>query len=104
MTSIYDFIDTVNEKLFRRTQIDMTRVSADKLGFRDNRAGYTLYIDEECIIVDKNDDRMLQYYGGFEYVDKEFRIEIGDYVIYTNGDSRVADCLERYYDEAEAEQ
>lgn len=102
MNSIYDFIEDVNEKLFRRTD-NMTRVSADKLGL-DIRAGYTLYIDEECIIVNKNNDRMLQYYGGFEYVDKEFRNEIGDYVIYTNGDSRVADCLERYYEEAEAEQ
>ena len=75
----------------------MEKVKANKLGL-DIRAGYTLYIDEECIIVDKNDDRMLQYYGGFEYVDKEYRIEIGDYVIYSNCDDRVSDCLERYYD------
>jgi hypothetical protein len=103
MTSIYDFIEDVNEKLFRRTD-NMTRVSADKLGL-DIRAGYNLYIDEECIIVDRHYDRMLQYYGAFEYVDKEFRNEIGDYVIYTNGDDRVLNCLERYYDmEAEAEQ
>ncbi len=102
MTSIYEFIDDVNEKLYRMVQ-KMEKVKANKLGL-DIRAGYTLYIDEECIIVDKNDDRMLQYYGGFEYVDKDFRNAIGDYVVYMNGDSRVADCLERYYGEAEAEQ
>lgn len=97
MTSIYDFIDDVNEKLYRRTE-NMTKVTADKLGL-DIRAGYTLYIDEECIIVDKNNDRMLQYYGGFEYVDKDLRNAIGDYVIYTNGgDDRVARCIDYYYD------
>lgn len=103
MDSIYDFIDDVNEKLYRRTSYMMTKVTADKLGL-DIRAGYTLYIDEECIIVDKNNDRMLQYYGGAEYVDKEFRSEIGNYVIYLNGDDRVRGWLERYYEEAEAEQ
>ena len=102
MLSIYDFIDELNDKLCTRTQ-NMTLVSADKLGL-DIRAGYRLFIDNECIIVDKRNDRSLQYYGGFEYVDKDFRNEIGDYVIYTNGDDRVLNCLERYYDmEAEAE-
>jgi hypothetical protein len=44
---------------------------------------------------------VLQYYGGFEYVDASARTECGDYVIYTNDDSRVADCLEYYYEQLE---
>ena len=101
MDSIYDFIESLNEKVYLRTQ-EMETVKATEIGL-DHRIGM-LYIDEECIIVDKNNDRMLQYYGGAEYVDKEFRSEIGDYVIYTNGDDRVRGWLERYYEEAEAEQ
>lgn len=96
MTSIYDFIEDVNEKLYRMVQ-EMECVSARELGL-DARCGM-LSVNEECIIVDKNNDCMLQYYGGFEYVDKDFRNAIGDYVIYTNGDDdRVARCLEYYYD------
>ena len=102
MNSIYNFIEELNDKLCTRTQ-NMTLVSANMLGL-DIRAGHRLFIDNECIIVDKRNDRDLSYYGGFQYVDKDFRNEIGDYVVYMNGDSRVADCLERYYGEAEAEQ
>ncbi len=103
MNSIYNFIEELNDKLFTRTQ-NMTLVSANMLGL-DIRAGYRLFIDNECIIVDKRNDRSLQYYGGAEYVDKEFRSEIGDYVIYTNGDDRVSGWLEYYYDSvAETEQ
>jgi DNA-binding transcriptional MerR regulator len=50
------------------------------------------------LIVRKDEDRTLQYYGGFEYVDKDARTEVGNYVIYTNDSDRVADCLEQYYE------
>jgi hypothetical protein len=99
MNSIYNFIEELNDKIYTRTQ-NMTLVSADKLGL-DNRAGYRLFIDNECIIVDKRNDRDLSYYGGFQYVDKDFRNEIGDYVIYTNGDDRVLMCLTNYYEVTE---
>lgn len=101
MRSIYDIIDTLNEKMYRFVQ-ELECVKASELGL-DSRCGM-LSVNEECIIVDKRNDRTLQYYGGFEYVDKEFRQEIGDYVIYLNGDERVLGHIERYYEKAEAEQ
>lgn len=101
MRSIYDIIDTLNEKMYRFVQ-ELECVKASELGL-DGRCGM-LSVNEECIIIDKRNDRMLQYYGGFEYVDKEFRQEIGDYVIYLNGDERVLGHIERYYEKAEAEQ
>lgn len=68
----------------------------------DQRASYGgVWIDlrnEEFVAVTKNADRSLQYYGGFEYIDKEYRKEYGDYVFYMNeqnGDGRVASCFER---------
>ena len=83
--------------------MDMDCVKATQLGM-DIRAGYKLYVDEDCIIVDKRNDQSLQYYGGMEYVDKEFRSEIGDYVIYLSNAGRVADCLDAYYSEKEEEE
>lgn len=102
MKSIYDFLDDVNEKMERRV-FDMNSVycSRTNIGL-DERCG-RIFIDEECIIVPKSNRRVIDYYGGFEYVDKEFIQEIGDYVVYLNGDERVLGHIERYYESLEAE-
>lgn len=100
MKNIYDLIDDVNEKI-RDMILDMEYVKADKLGL-DNRCG-RLYVNEDCIITEKHNDRLLQYYGGFEYVDKDYRNEIGDFVIYLRDEERVLNHIDRYYEQAEAE-
>ncbi len=68
----------------------------------DDRSSYGgLYVDvrnEEFIAVTKQADRVLQYYGGFEYIDKEFRKEYGEYVFYLaepDEGGRVNGCFER---------
>jgi hypothetical protein len=68
----------------------------------DQRASYGgLWVDvrnEEFIAVKASDDRVLQYYGGFEYIDKEFRKEYGGYVFYLaepDEEGRVNGCFER---------
>lgn len=68
----------------------------------DERATYGgLHVDvqnEEFIACKASDDRVLQYYGGFEYIDKEYRKELGGYVFYLtepDGDGRVNGCFER---------
>lgn len=68
----------------------------------DRRAAYRLFVTEEVIAVIKSNDRSLQYYGGFEYVDKDYRIEIGGWVFYSAEDDRVADHLSRIFDEETA--
>jgi len=72
-----------------------------KLGL-DQRAAYSgIYVDvenEEFVAIGGGSDRILQYYGGFEYIDKEFRYEMGGYVFYLtepDGDGRVNACMER---------
>lgn len=97
MMSIYDFIDDLNEKMERRI-FDMNSCNCydTKIGL-DGRCG-RIYLDEECIIIEKSRRGNLDYYGGFEYVDKDFIQEIGDYVIYLNGDERVLGHIERYYE------
>lgn len=39
----------------------------------DKRAGYKLFITEDVIACRVNDDKALQYYGGFEYVEQDCR-------------------------------
>lgn len=67
----------------------------------DQRASYGgMWADlrnEEWVAVKKDEDRVLQYYGGFEYIDKEFRKELGDYVFYLtepDEEGRVNSCFE----------
>jgi hypothetical protein len=72
-------------------------VMAEDLGL-DRRAGYRLWIHEQGIAVPKDSDGSLQYYSGFEYIDKSLRREYGDWVIYAAEDSRVQDCIDRYFD------
>lgn len=62
----------------------------------DRRAAYRLFVIDDVIAVTKGDDRNLQYYGGFEYVDKEYRKELGNWVFYSAEDDRVAGHLDRY--------
>lgn len=99
--SIYDLIDSVEEKTRRFVNENMDLVSATKLGL-DQRCG-RLFVNEDGIAVDLGSDRTLQYYGGFEYVDKEYRHELGDFVFYTVDDDRVRDHVESYYAEEEVE-
>lgn len=69
---------------------DATETSAKTFGL-DPRAGYQLWLtaEHDAIGVTKARDGQLQYYGGFEYVDKDCRFELGDYVFYSAEDSRV---------------
>ena len=63
----------------------------------DKRSSYgKIYVDEyfSMMIVSKRNDRVLQYYGGFEYVNKEYRQEAGSYVIYHSDDERVQEHLD----------
>jgi hypothetical protein len=72
----------------------MSAVSAKELGL-DPRSCYgTVYVSDEGLAVEKHNDRGLQYYGGFEYVDADDRYELGEYVFYTADSDRVRDCID----------
>jgi hypothetical protein len=93
MQSILDYIDEVSDTANRLVN-EMELVSADKVGL-DIRVG-RLWVSEDCVVTTKARDRNLQYYGGFEYVDKDCRNELGDFVVYVRDDGRVQDCIERW--------
>jgi len=99
MNTFKNFI-TNADKLVQSMVEAMIEVLPEDIGL-DKRSGYRLFICEDGLATHKLEDKNLQYYGGFEYIDKEYRKEYGDWVFYTLGDSdeRVEDCLKRFYDE-----
>lgn len=99
MNSIYNFIEELDEQMRRRVSA-MKYGPAEEFGM-DRRAAYRLWADRDCIIVSAGDDRHLQYYAGFEYVDKDFRYELADYVVYLAEDERVRDHLEQFFEKVE---
>ena len=98
-----DFCEQMTEKA-RQITAQMTEVSAEQLGLDRRSFWGCAYVDESAIVVIKDQDRTLQYYGGFEYVDKDYRREVGDYVFYLAEDSRVKGHIDRYYGVEETEE
>ena len=90
---LFELIDNVTE-LTDTFVGDMVKVNSKQLGL-DNRCG-SLFVTPDCIAVYKGNDRTLQYYGGFEYVDRDYRYEFGEFVFYSAEDNRVRDHLETY--------
>jgi len=99
MATFYEVFEDLNEKLAALVST-LPEVLPEDLGL-DRRAGYRIYVAEDGLVVSKSDDRSLQYYGGFEYVDKEYRVECGDWVFYSSEDDRVSACLERFEEEVD---
>ena len=80
----------------------MDPVKPQELGL-DGRCGWDFWVNKDCIVVEKGTDSVLQYYGGFEYVNKASRSEVGDYVIYLATDDRVREHIEQYFSNEDAE-
>jgi len=95
MTTACDFIETLNDQVENFLADHATRVNgAADIGL-DPRAAYQLWVTIDSVVVRRSEDRLMQYYGGFEYVDKLHRHEIGDYVFYLGDeDDRVGECIE----------
>jgi len=93
--NIETLLDTVNNMMQTKVS-NMRKFKPDEIGL-DYRCG-SVWVDSECIIISKNNDRSLQYYAGFEYVDNiSNRVELGEYVVYidTNeDDERISDVIE----------
>ena len=99
--SIVNLIDEVRE-ITDTFVAGMQREPASRLGL-DERCGM-LWVDEDAIVAEKGS--RLDYYGGFEYVKGEDRVEVGDYVVYFATSERVADaieCLMEFDGECESE-
>lgn len=65
---------------------------------------FNMWVSEESLIVGKNDVRILDYYGGFEYVDKEHRFDAGLYVVFSNEGKRVKEVIDQLLDLVEEDE
>ena len=83
-------------QLTDRYLASLRQTDAEALGM-DPRAGYRLYVSEEEIVVRRDNQGALEYYGGFEYVDADDKLTIGDLIVYRSGSDRVADALHLYF-------
>ena len=94
-----DMLESVNSIVHNHV-MNMRQVSANLLGL-DSRCGRAWVNDFFVVCDDRNG---FDYYGGFEYVDKDHVTLIGGFKFYSSQDSRVRDCLECLADHDEAEQ
>ena len=78
----------------------MEITNAEALGL-DARAGSELFVGPDGMAVESRYDRALRYYGGFEYINDMDRIQLGDYVFYSNRATRVSECLDYFLEEVE---
>ncbi len=92
--STLDMIDAINEVVERNIRNQFTQVPASDLGL-DNRCGRVMVdVVDEVIAVPNHNIRMLDYYGGFEYITEgDGRITVGDYTFFTSDNERVNDCF-----------
>ena len=92
--STLDMIDAVNEVVERNIR-KFDQVPASDLGL-DIRCGRLMVdIVDEVIAVPNHNIRMLDYYGGFEYIKEgDGRVTVGDYTFFTSDNERVNDCFE----------
>ncbi len=87
-----DMLDAINEVVERNIHENFERTNGNDVGL-DMRVG-TLYINTQDRVIASNNQRSLEYYGGFEYIDKEMVTTVGDWTFY-QGD-RVDECIDTY--------
>ena len=65
----------------------------------DRRAmPYRMHANEHMLCVPAPSCRSLDYYGGFEYVGDDHRMQVGNWIIYSTEDSSVRQVVERMLD------
>lgn len=96
-TSAFDLVEDIEHRVEAYVREACKPALAQDLGL-DQRAAYGLWVsnDNEAIIIRKAQKRSMEYYGGFEYVDREHVREMGNYVFYFRECERVHGHLEEY--------
>ena len=70
-------------------------VSASQVGL-DIRCGMVYVSPEEDFVAVSGNGTMINYYGGFEYIDSDYITAAGNMIFYSGEVERVQDCI-RYY-------
>ena len=84
------------EELVEDFLADSEEVRPEQLGL-ESRAGWGLRVHSDYIAVPSSGKKSLEYYGGFEYIDEDYRMVIGDWTFYLSEDGRVQTHLAQYF-------
>lgn len=87
---------TVEQFLKDSNAVEIGAHGLDDLGL-DFRCG-RIYVSVDGDFVAVSNTRSIEYYGGWEYIDSEFKFDAGDYRFYDREADRV-DAVIRYYRE-----
>ena len=93
--NVLELVDVIEDQV-KEIILSFTEVTPEELGL-DTRSAYKLYINEDFIACRDSDKRQLNYYGGFEYVDSQFVISLGNFHFYSIEDSRVSGHLDTFF-------
>ena len=91
---LYNLTQKINHLVEEYIEENMQETTPASLGI-DIRACRQVWTGSEGIAIKQGQRRTFDYYAGGEYVDKESVHVAGDWVFYDNGDSRVAEWLDR---------
>lgn len=94
---LHDQIDQVIENFIEDANAIELGSKGLKLVGLDFRCGRISVSIEQDFVFSHN-SRSLEYYGGWEYIDSEFKTEYGDYTFYDGEASRVASVIEAVKD------
>ena len=101
--SPFAFVEQINCTVEQYIEENFHSVSAANCGL-DPRAAYDLFVNSGALACYRHSVGRLDYYGGFEYIDKESRVEIGDYVFFfrDGDDDRVNRAIDTAMDKLAA--
>lgn len=104
MTFSFNTLNEVLNDVVEATIRDCKKVTKEqrgKCGLDVRAVPYSMYYNDNMLILPKQHRGMLDYYGGFEYVDKMHVIEAGNYVIYDASVPRVGKVIDNLIDSEE---
>lgn len=93
MSMSYEEAASAAEDIVASMMVGARKVRAEDVGL-DSRAFWQGWLTDDALIVRSTERRTLDYYGGFEYIKTECIMVLGGYVIYSNEDQRVQDCID----------
>lgn len=64
----------------------------------DPRCGSKIYLSADFAVIDAGCMRTYDYYGGFEYIEPEHRMQMGDYVVFNSDSSRILRLVEAAFE------
>ena len=92
----YSIEQTVEQFLKDSNAVEIGSRGLEELGL-DFRCG-RIYVSVDGDFVAACNSRSIEYYGGWEYIDSEFKFDAGDYRFYDREANRVDSVIQIYRD------